>query len=751
LNSEVREGVRRMAARIGNIGVFTSGGDAQGMNAALRAVVRTAEHLGIEVFAIYEGYQGMVDGGDKIRPMRWNDAGGILHQGGTVIGTARCERFRERDGRRQALRNLVINEIDSLVVIGGDGSLTGADILREEWPGLLQELVDRGDITAEQAAAHPSLRMVGIVGSIDNDMFGTDMTIGTDSALHRIVEAVDSIASTAASHQRAFVIEVMGRNCGYLALMSALATAANWVFIPEDPPPSTWREDMCEALATGRRAGNRHSIVIVAEGARDADGQPITSDEVRRVINELLDEDTRVTILGHVQRGGRPSAFDRNLGTLMGYHAVHHLAASTPADEPVLIGIHENDVVRSPLMHAVQLTQSTADAIRNGNYAEAMRLRGGSFVESVRTMEVMVRAGLERAQPEHVRRLGVVHVGAPAPGMNTAVRVTVRLANHHGHQVIGIRNGFEGFLEGDLHEMTWDEVSTWVSRGGAELGTSRLLPAAWDFQRLAQVIADQRLDSLLFVGGWTAYEAAIQMVARRDEYPALRLPILLLPASINNNLPASEFSVGADTALNSIMVDVDKIKQSAVATKRSFVVEVMGRYCGYLAQMSGIACGVERVYMHEDGLTLDGLKADLDALVEGFRKGKRLGMIIRNEYADPFYTTQFIVSLFEKEGGELFDVRGSVLGHLQQGGDPTPFDRIQATRMATRCLEVLLDEGGVAPDTALAVGLKAGRLVLTPIAELPALMDMRWQRPVEQWWRRLGPVAQTMAQRPETV
>ncbi|HID54192.1 MAG TPA: 6-phosphofructokinase, partial [Anaerolineae bacterium] len=218
------------------IGVLTSGGDAPGMNAAVRAVVRAGLDQGAEVYAIFDGYRGMVEADGRIQKMTWQDVGGILQQGGTIIGTARCHQFRERDGRLIAARRLLEQGIDSLVIIGGDGSLTGAHILHQEWPELVAELVASGRITPEQAAGREELTIVGLVGSIDNDMWGTDISIGADTALHRITDAVDDIASTAASHQRAFVVEVMGRNCGYLALMSAIAAGADWVLIPESPP-----------------------------------------------------------------------------------------------------------------------------------------------------------------------------------------------------------------------------------------------------------------------------------------------------------------------------------------------------------------------------------------------------------------------------------------------------------------------------------------------------------------------------------
>jgi 6-phosphofructokinase 1 len=188
------------------IAVLTSGGDAQGMNAAVRAVVRTALDKGAEIYAVYEGYQGLVEGAERIREMDWDSVGGILQQGGTIIGTARSEEFRTWDGRVKAALNLIQHGIDRLIVIGGDGSLTGANVFRNEWPSLVAELAQSGQITTEQAAEHPNLLIVGMVGSIDNDFSGTEMTIGADSALHRITDAVDAITSTAASHQRSFIV-----------------------------------------------------------------------------------------------------------------------------------------------------------------------------------------------------------------------------------------------------------------------------------------------------------------------------------------------------------------------------------------------------------------------------------------------------------------------------------------------------------------------------------------------------------------
>ncbi|MFO7781533.1 MAG: 6-phosphofructokinase [Spirochaetia bacterium] len=737
-----------MEHTVGSIAVMTSGGDASGMNPAVRSVVRSSLDLGIETYAIYEGYHGMVEGGDYIRSMSWEDVGGILHQGGTVIGTARSDEFRTREGRRKAALNLVLREIDSLIVIGGDGSLTGADIFRKEWPGLLDELVERGDIEPDRAERRSNLRVVGLVGSIDNDMFGTDMTIGADTALHRITEAIDSITSTAASHQRAFIIEVMGRNCGYLALMASISSGADWVFIPESPPDiENWEQRMCEVLKKGREVGRRHSIVVVAEGACDRNGNAIETDYVKNVLKERLGADTRVTILGHVQRGGAPSAYDRLLGSLLGHAAVQALTKGEADDEPQLLGIRQNRVQRSSLLENVEATHSVADFIAERNYEKAMELRGGSFKDAFRTLRTLIRAKPHEPDPERTRRrIAILHAGPPAPGMNTAVRAATRLAIDQGHEVLGIHNGFPGLLEGNVTELGWMSVSGFASRGGAELGTNRSVPSREQLPLLAERITELGIDGLLMIGGWAGYEAAHLIHEERHTLPALDIPVICVPATINNNLPGSELAVGADTALNSIMDAVDKIKQSAVASRRVFVVEVMGRHCGYLALMSGIAGGAERVYLHEEGISLRELQADVQFLVDGFESGKRLGLMIRNEDANRFYTTDFMRSLFEEESEGLFDARQAILGHLQNGGDPSPFDRIQATRLASRALAYALEQIESEGGESAFMGLVEGAIRFNPIEQFPKMIDGDLQRPLEQWWLQLRDIARLLGQ-----
>lgn len=739
------------------LAIFTSGGDSQGMNAAVRACVRMAIYLGCKVFFIREGYQGMVDGGKNIEEANWSSVSSIIHRGGTMIGSARCSEFRERSGRLKAANNLIENGITNLVIIGGDGSLTGANIFRQEWPSLLDELEATGKITAEQKEKNSSLHIVGTVGSIDNDFCGTDMTIGTDSALHRIIEAIDAIVSTAYSHQRTFIMEVMGRHCGYLAVVAGLCCEADYIFIPEYPPKSDWPEQLCQKLCQERNAGQRLNIIIIAEGAIDRDGNPITAEMVKKVVWDKLKQDTRITVLGHVQRGGNPSAFDRVLGCRMGAEAVLALMEAKPDSVPVVVSLDGNQAVRVPLMECVERTKAVENAMNNKDWDLAVKLRGLSFERNLQTYKMLTRLKPpERTNPGGGRCLAVMHVGAPACGMNAAVRSFVRNCIYRGDKVYGIHDAVDGLIAGNFKEMGWSDVTGWVAQGGAFLGTKRTLPEC-KFRDIAARLKEFKIEGLLIIGGFEAYHACGQIADQRHNYSEFCIPMVVIPSTISNNVPGTEFSLGCDTGLNEITEICDRIRQSAQGTKRRvFVIETMGGYCGYLSTMAGLAGGADAAYIFEEKFSIKDLQQDVYHMASKMAENVQRGLILRNEKASDNYNTDFIHRLFSEEGKGLFSCRMNVLGHMQQGGAPTPFDRNLGTKMAAKCVDwfteqfkkSLQPDGSIHcndKDSACLLGIIKRQYKFTPLADLIAETDFEHRIPKSQWWLKLRPLLRILA------
>lgn len=306
-------------AGIKSVGILTSGGDAPGMNAAIRAVTRSAIQAGWRVFGIYRGYEGLMH--EEIKEFTTESVSNIIQRGGTILKTARSEEYRTEEGRRKAYDNLVKWGIDALIVIGGNGSLTGAVDLARDF----------------------NYPVIGLPGTIDNDLYGTDATIGYDSALNTIVECVDKIRDTATSHDRIFFVEVMGRDAGFLAQNSAIAAGAEAAIIPED---STDIDQLATYIERGIRKSKNSSIVIVSE--KDG-GAMHYADRVRKEYPEF---DVHVSILGHLQRGGKPSAYDRILASRMGVAAV---VALQEDQRNVMIGIHNDKIINVPIAKAIKV------------------------------------------------------------------------------------------------------------------------------------------------------------------------------------------------------------------------------------------------------------------------------------------------------------------------------------------------------------------------------------------------------------
>jgi len=312
-----------MEKPIKRIAVYTSGGDAPGMNAALRAVVRTAYYHDLHVYGIYRGYEGMIDG--ELRRLERKDVANIIHRGGTILKTARSQRFREAEGRKQAYESLLAFDIDACIAIGGDGTFTGANIFSQEH----------------------NIPFIGIPGTIDNDLYGTDFTIGFDTAINTAVEAVDKIRDTADSHNRLFFVEVMGRNSGYIALNTGIGSGAGSVMIPE---VDNSIENLIDKLRKGAKRKKLFSVVIVAEGNKYGG-----AGEIAQKVQEKFDYyDTKVTIIGHLQRGGAPSCFDRVLASRLGFASVEGLIQG---EKNVMAGLINNEVAFTSFNDAITKTK----------------------------------------------------------------------------------------------------------------------------------------------------------------------------------------------------------------------------------------------------------------------------------------------------------------------------------------------------------------------------------------------------------
>jgi 6-phosphofructokinase 1 len=356
-------------------------------------------------------------------------------------------------------------------------------------------------------------------------------------------------------------------------------------------------------------------------------------------------------------------------------------------------------------------------------------------------------------------RIAIIHVGAPAGGMNQATRAAVGYCLTRGHTPLAIHNGFPGLCRhhddkpvSSVREVKWLESDAWVNEGGSDIGTNRSLPSE-DFETTARCFEKYKFDALFVVGGFEAFTAVSQLRQARDKYSAFKIPMVVLPATISNNVPGTEYSLGSDTCLNTLIDFCDAIRQSASSSRRRvFVIETQGGKSGYIATTAGLAVGATAVYIPEEGIDIKMLSNDIDFLRENFARDKganRAGkLILRNECASSTYTTQVIADIFKEEAKGRFESRSAVPGHFQQGGKPSPMDRIRALRMAVKCMLHLenyagksRDEIAADPMSAAVIGIKGSQVLFSAMGGEDGLeateTDWARRRPKTEFWLEL--------------
>jgi 6-phosphofructokinase 1 len=431
-------------------------------------------------------------------------------------------------------------------------------------------------------------------------------------------------------------------------------------------------------------------------------------------------------------------------------------------------------------------THSVAEAISQKDFAKAMELRDPLFASAYDSyLEATLMTGPSvKLLPENERlRIGIIHTGAPAGGMNAATRVAARLCLNRGHVPLGIRNGFSGLLRDEVYPLKWQNLFGWQIKGGSELGTNRDHPkplpngpaispkTGGDFLDLGQIayhLQKHDIHALMVVGGFEAYTSILTLNHAREMYPAFCIPMVHLPATVSNNVPGTESTVGCDTALNAIVEACDRIKLSANASRnRVFVVEVQGGNCGYLASMGALITGAAKAYIPEIGININMLRSDLQHLVRRYKEEDRRGIpnegrvVLRSENTGPsVYSTETISGILKAEGQGVFDSRTAVLGHLQQGGTPSPMDRIRATRLAVHCIDWIQRSGkesnisktseGVEiytkrKDHACVVGVNGSEITFSSVQDLLPEADLKERRNKTAWWMEVNNYTRILA------
>ena len=736
----------------GVIGVLTSGTDAQGVNAVIRSVVRTGLFLGCKVMFIKDGLKGLVE--NKIDEARWSETQGTESLGGTILGSQKCPEFKNYIPRRTAGLNLIKAGISNVIFIGGEGTLKAARSLFSDWGEIVKDLLGLNLITLEMAHQYKHLHVVCLIASVEHDVVGTDISIGTNTAVHRITEALDNIAVTHTSCNQAFVVEVLGSESGFLALVSGLAYHASMVFIPEWPAQGDWVQELKNKMTTRCKRG---LLIIAASGAIDRQGKPIKVNDIANVLKEL-GMDTRITVLGHVQRGGLPSVFDRFNGIRIGADAVTCLH-QLPDDQSAIcaVGLRGTDIVTLDVDKVIDDTERVASCIRSLNFVDAVRLKGERFqrflsaYNMTQTLKPAITLSIPGCEPI-IRKIGVVKLGQTSLGVCWTVKTLVNTCESKGFRVVGFRNGLEGVARDWALPLSSETVRDWTVTTAGRLGTSERSANAVGLDRIEKGIAKHNLSGLVLIGEFPAYVSLHEMWEGMREHSGLCIPVMMIPVATNNNIPNTDFCIGADTATNEIVEYCSKLKRVAAGRgKTVFVVETLGSHSEYLTTMCGLCAGADVAYTRRTKLTLDKLLDDANMITEKILDRESplsMGFIIKSQNASDNYTLDIIQNIFNEEGRGIFNCNTASIGDVQMGSTPTPFDRVLAhcsgleagcwmVEQILGCVQKDRSVYTVQPTSKCVMCSCNGQLTPSPISELALETDFLHQLPKYMWWSQL--------------
>lgn len=737
------------------IAVLTSGGDSPGMNAALRSIVRTAIKKGIQIFGVYRGFNGLIDG--DIEELGWESVDHMVCEGGTRLLTERSHRFRDREGRKEAAYHLARVGISHLIVIGGDGSLYGAFRLKHEFPGLCAELVADGRINKEilragrgvegNDVAEPGqipqrfeLNIVGLPGTIDNDINTTEMSIGADTALHRILETVNRLLSTIRSHRRIFILETMGNKCGWLSVMAAWASGADYVFLPEREYEAEgengWKKELLMTIETSLEHHKADLIIFLCEGAVDSRGASISLADVAAA---LPFPGIRTHRIGHVQRGGPTSAKDSIFGTLGGISALERILAGGGDCADITATFSGEEIGFIDFEKTVVQTRQIRRLIQEGK--KVLSMRNAAFQTVYRKFEEHRRrklekyhsidlninkdpkreilstniseynrsAGLMTVRAETGPRVAILNDGEKTPGMNACLNALVQEGLCLGLNMFYFMNGYDGIEK--INRAKIFQFRKESSEGSAVIGTCDRREI--DVEDVRRQLERHQVDWVVIIG------------PSRNVEIAQRLGNAVVIPTENGR--CVEMCLGYDTALNSILRAVSICKESAESMERMiWIVEVSGKK---LCVMGGIASGAFDIISdgdlgpcssgkEEECLAfIEQLKARLNTHFEGCARSPIV--ILRGEDALQGIGTDALARLLTQNSN--FRAKHCVLGPLGVGLRPSPVDQINANLLAFEALDAI-----IARKRCGVVGVVGERATFTPIEDVAGPEEHKW-------------------------